>query len=102
LHTSRPRLTPQAFFDPPPFTFESAHAPSTTANLPRLNERPPDSRSKASAARTKERPRAHATHGRVTRMDGHEEGFSLGKFAVVMGAWALSKVGLSRAERKTH
>jgi len=59
-------------------------------------------RSKASDARTKERPRTHATHGRVTRMDGHEEGFSLGKFAVVLGAWALSKVGLSRTERKTH
>jgi membrane protein len=61
-----------------------------------------DSSSKASDSHTKERPRTHATHGRVTRMDGHEESFSLGKFAVVLGAWALSKVGLSRTERKTE
>jgi membrane protein len=61
-----------------------------------------DARDKTSDARTKERPRTRATHGRVTRLDGHEEGFSLGKFAVVLGAWALSKVGLSSTERKTH
>ncbi|MDQ5837332.1 MAG: YihY/virulence factor BrkB family protein [Acidobacteriota bacterium] len=65
-------------------------------------QRTSDSRSKASDSSTKERPRTHATHGRVTRMDAHEERFSLGKFAVVMGAWALSKVGLSRTERKTE
>ena len=38
----------------------------------------------------------------MTRVGGREEGFSLGKFAVVLGAWALSKVGPGRAERKTH
>jgi membrane protein len=59
-------------------------------------------RARASAASVKEQPRTRATRGRVTRMDGHEEGFSLGKLAVVLGAWALSKVGLSRTERKTH
>jgi membrane protein len=56
-------------------------------------------RQRTSAARAEGRTHAR---GRVTRMDGHEERFSLGKLAVVMGAWALSKVGLSRAERKTH
>src|SRR5256714_111019 len=45
---------------------------------------------------------ARAARGRVTRMDEHEERFSFGKLAVVMGAWALSKVGIRRAERKTH
>jgi membrane protein len=61
-----------------------------------------DARSNSSRTSKEERPRARSAHGRVTRMDGHEEGFSLGKLAVVMGAWALSKVGLSRTERKTH
>lgn len=42
-----------------------------------------------------------AARRRVTRVDDHAEGFSIGKLAVVMGAWALSKVGISRAERKT-
>ena len=59
-------------------------------------------RAGSSGAGEKERPRTRATHGRVTRMGGREEGFSLGKFAVVLGAWALSKAGLGRAERKTH
>lgn len=62
-----------------------------------------ESRRAHAASTAKERPRTRAaTHGRVTRMDGHEEGFSLGKLAVVVGAWAFSKVGLSRTERKTH
>ncbi|HEV7891178.1 MAG TPA: YihY/virulence factor BrkB family protein [Pyrinomonadaceae bacterium] len=39
---------------------------------------------------------------RVTRMDDHEEGFSLGKAAVVGIAWALSKVGLGRTEKRTR
>ncbi|PYS80789.1 MAG: hypothetical protein DMF67_19165 [Acidobacteria bacterium] len=77
-------------------------------------EKSPDERGRANANRggeprrarastTKERPRTRSAHGRVTRMDGHEEeGFSLGKLAVVLGAWALSKVGLSRTERKTQ
>ncbi|HST53158.1 MAG TPA: YihY/virulence factor BrkB family protein [Pyrinomonadaceae bacterium] len=45
---------------------------------------------------------ARPAQGRVTRMDEHVEHFSLGKFAVVVGAWALSKVGIGKAERKTH
>jgi hypothetical protein len=51
---------------------------------------------------TEERSRARAAHGRVTRVEGREEGFSLGKLAVVAGAWALSKVGAVRVERKTR
>ena len=57
-------------------------------------------RERTSTARAKGRPHARAARGRVTRMDSHEEGFSLGKLAVVLGAWALSKVGLRRTERK--
>jgi len=41
---------------------------------------------------------ALAARGRVTRMDEHEERFSFGKLAVVMGAWALSKVGIRRTK----
>lgn len=39
-------------------------------------------------------------HGRVTRVKNYEEGFSLGKVAVVAAAWALSKVGLGRTTDK--
>jgi len=39
-------------------------------------------------------------HGRVTRVRNYEEGFSLGKVAVVAAAWALSKVGLGRTTDK--
>jgi membrane protein len=50
-----------------------------------------------------ERPLVQASGGRVTRLEGRDEGFSIGKLAVVMGAWALSKVGLGRAGKsKTH
>jgi membrane protein len=59
-------------------------------------------RAKASAAMSRDRMRAHTIPSRVTRMDDHAERFSFGKFAVVLGAWALSKVGIRRAERKTH
>jgi membrane protein len=59
-------------------------------------------RERTSAARAERSTRTRAAHGRVTRADGREEGFGLGKLAVVLGAWALSKAGLSRAERKTH
>ena len=64
-------------------------------------------RSKASAAMSKQRTQdaregrthdARAARGRVTRMDEYEERFSFGKLAVVMGAWALSKVGIRRAK----
>lgn len=48
------------------------------------------------------RTQTHAARGRITRMDDHEERFSLGKLAVVAGAWALSKVGLSRTEKRTR
>ncbi|HVF44962.1 MAG TPA: YihY/virulence factor BrkB family protein, partial [Pyrinomonadaceae bacterium] len=45
---------------------------------------------------------ARASRGRVTRMDDHGEGFSLGKAAVVAAAWALSKVGLGRTDKHTR
>ena len=54
------------------------------------------------ASSTPARTSARADRGRVTRMDDHEEGFSLGKAAVVGIAWALSKVGLGRTEKRTR
>jgi membrane protein len=54
------------------------------------------------ASSTPARTNAHAARGRVTRMDDHGEGFSLGKLAIVAGAWALSKVGLGRTEKRTR
>ncbi|MET0624095.1 MAG: YihY/virulence factor BrkB family protein [Pyrinomonadaceae bacterium] len=50
----------------------------------------------ASPGATTTRP----AHGRVTRVRNYEEGFSLGKVAVVAAAWALSKVGLGRTTDK--
>jgi membrane protein len=58
--------------------------------------------SQTSSASSDERPRVRAAHGRVTRVKGEDEGFSLGKLAVVAGAWALSKVGLGRTTGKRH
>ena len=52
------------------------------------------------ASSTPARTNARAARSRVTRMDDHGEGFSLGKLAVVAGAWALSKVGLGRTEKR--
>lgn len=49
---------------------------------------------------TEARPRARTAHGRVTRVNGDDEGFSFGKVAVVAAAWALSKVGLGRTVKK--
>jgi membrane protein len=46
--------------------------------------------------------RVRAAHGRVTRVESEDEGFSLGKLAVVAGAWALAKVGLGRTVKKTR
>jgi membrane protein len=51
---------------------------------------------------TPARTNARAARSRVTRMDDHGEGFSLGKLAFVAGAWALSKVGLGRTEKRTR
>jgi membrane protein len=40
--------------------------------------------------------------GRVTRVRNYEEGFSIGKVAVVAAAWALAKVGLGRTTDKRN
>jgi membrane protein len=48
------------------------------------------------------RTQLSAARGRVTRMDDHGEGFSLGKLGVVALAWALSKVGLRRTDKHTR
>jgi membrane protein len=54
----------------------------------------------STSATAEERPRVRAAHGRVTRVEAEEEGFSLGKVAVVAAAWALAKVGLGRTTDK--
>jgi membrane protein len=60
-----------------------------------------EGRREASTSSTAEdRPRVRAAHGRVTRFEAEEEGFSLGKVAVVAAAWALAKVGLGRTTDK--
>jgi membrane protein len=56
-------------------------------------------RDASTPATTGERPRARAAHGRVTRVDADDEGFSLGKVAVVAAAWALSKVGIRTTDK---
>ena len=58
--------------------------------------------SKRASSSTRALANARATQSRVTRMDDHEERFSLGKAAVVAVAWALSKVGLGRTEKRTR
>src|SRR5215204_3849900 len=55
---------------------------------------------RASAAAEAAPPRLRPAHGLVTRVKQEDEGFSLGKLAVVAGAWALSKVGLGRTTEK--
>jgi membrane protein len=59
-----------------------------------------DAASTRAASTSPARMKTHAARGRITRMDDHEERFSLGKLAVVAGAWALSKVGLGRTEKR--
>jgi membrane protein len=54
----------------------------------------------STSSAAEERPRVRATHGRVTRVDQDDEGFSLGKVAVVAAAWALSKVGIRTNDKR--
>jgi hypothetical protein len=61
-----------------------------------------DAASPRAASTSPARTQTHAARGRVTRMDDHEERFSLGKLAIVAGAWALSKVGIGRTEKRTR
>jgi len=76
----------------------------------RLPGHPPASqqhrRERRRQAPQEQRPKAR--HGRVTRLEGGAPAgaararrpFSLGKLAVVLGAWAVSKLG--RGERKAR
>ena len=57
---------------------------------------------RASSSSAAERSTARAAHGRVTRVENHDEGFSFGKVAVVAVAWALSKVGLGGTTEKRN
>lgn len=72
-------------------------------------EKNPDAKGKsgaspASAGRRPQKPakkdEGRNVQGRVSRVDRREGKFSIGKLAVVAGAWALSKVGLGRTENK--
>jgi membrane protein len=45
------------------------------------------------------RPGVRAARGRVRRLHADDEGFSLGKVAVVAAAWALSKVGIRTTDK---
>jgi membrane protein len=47
-------------------------------------------------------PRVRAAQGRVKRIRTDEEGFSLGKVAVVAAAWALSKVGIRTTDKSNR
>ena len=63
--------------------------------------RPVEERRTASTSKSlEERPRVRAAHGRVTRVDHDEEGFSLGKVAVDAAAWALAKVGIRTTDKR--
>ena len=46
-----------------------------------------------------DRARVRPARGRVTRVEADDEGFSLGKVAVVAAAWALSKVGIRTTDK---
>ncbi len=46
-----------------------------------------------------ERPRVRAARGGVKRVHADDEGFSLGKVAIVAAAWALSKVGIRTTDK---
>ncbi|HYH85459.1 MAG TPA: YihY/virulence factor BrkB family protein, partial [Pyrinomonadaceae bacterium] len=79
------------------------------ADAKEKGEKSPDAKGKSGAGdagRRSQKPakkdKARNAHGRVSRVGGREERFSLGKLAVVAGAWALSKVGLGRTERKNR
>ena len=56
------------------------------------------SRTAPTSSKLEARPRA--ARGRVTRVNPDEEGFSLGKVAVVAAAWALSKVGIRTTDKR--
>ena len=47
-----------------------------------------------------ERPRVRPARGRVRRVQTDDEGFSLGKAAVVAAAWALAKVGIRTTDKR--
>ncbi|MFL6254030.1 MAG: YihY/virulence factor BrkB family protein [Pyrinomonadaceae bacterium] len=55
-------------------------------------------RAASASTSSEERPRVRAAHGRVTRVND-DEGFSLGKVAVVATAWALAKVGIRTTDK---
>jgi membrane protein len=58
-----------------------------------------EKRTASTSLSAEERPRARAARGRVTRVHAEDEGFSLGKVAVVAAAWALSKVGIRTTDK---
>jgi membrane protein len=57
-------------------------------------------RGASNSSTAEERPRA--ARGRLTRVHTGDEGFSLGKVAVVAFAWALSKVGIRTTDKRVR
>jgi membrane protein len=81
-------------------------APGAAKQPPTKSEQRGEPKKKTAKAEG-EGARARTAHGRVTRLEGGADSsarerrpFSLGKLAVVLGAWAVSKLG--RGERKTR
>jgi membrane protein len=79
---------------------ERGGAPARVAGGPRGGARTPERRAASSPVSLEERPRARAAQGRVTRVPAEDEGFSLGKVAVVAAAWALAKVGIRTTDKR--
>jgi membrane protein len=59
-------------------------------------------RTASTSSSLEERPRVRAAQGRVRRVHADEEGFSLGKVAVVAVAWALAKVGIRTTDKRVR
>jgi membrane protein len=57
---------------------------------------------RAASTSSKLEARPRAARGRVTRVRHDDEGFSLGKVAVVAAAWALSKVGIRTTDKRVR
>ena len=80
---------------------ERGGAPARVTEGPRGEAKTPERKAASTSSSLEERPRARAAQGRVTRVPAEEEeGFSLGKVAVVAAAWALAKVGIRTTDKR--
>ncbi|HEX7318104.1 MAG TPA: YihY/virulence factor BrkB family protein [Pyrinomonadaceae bacterium] len=79
---------------------ERGGAPARVTEGPRGEARTSERRTASTSSSLEERPRVRPAHGRVTRVPAEDEGFSLGKVAVVAAAWALAKVGIRTTDKR--